>query len=229
MNPIQSSTLYVVSTPIGNLNDISLRAIEILKNVDLIICEDTRVFKKIATTFSIETKCKSYHEHNEVKKSIEICDLLETGSSVALVSDAGTPTISDPGYRVINECHSRKLQVLSVPGASALIAALSISGFESHEFLFKGFLPLKSGKKKKVIQEMLDYSSTAIFYESCHRITKTLQTIASLEPDREVFVARELTKKFEETFRGSASEAKESVKAKGEFVVLIRARPYGAS
>jgi len=229
---LEAKTLYVVSTPIGNLNDICPRAIETLKSVSLILCEDTRTFKRLASHFSIETKLLSYHDHNEVERSKQIIELLEQGESIALVSDAGTPTISDPGYRIINACHENNYQVSPVPGPSAIIAALSCSGFETHKFVFGGFLPIKEGKRKSTLEEALNYESTSIFYESPYRIVKSLKTLSSLEPKREIVVARELTKKFEEITRGEASVLMEDYskrpKIKGEFVLLIRGQSYSA-
>ena len=227
---LEPKTLYVVSTPIGNLNDISPRAIEVLKSVSVILCEDTRTFGKLAGHFSIKTKLLSYHDHNEIKRSEEIIALLESGQSIALVSDAGTPTISDPGYRVINACHGHNISVSPIPGPSAIIAALSCSGFETHKFNFGGFLPVKDGKRRTALTEALEFESTSVFYESPYRILKSLKALKELEPGREIVVARELTKKFEEILRGTAEEIYETLSSrssiKGEFVLLVRGSEY---
>ena len=226
------SILYVVSTPIGNLNDISLRAIETLKSVDLILAEDTRTFSVLAKHFSIETKVISYHEHNEAKRAKEVTELISSGKNVALISDAGTPTINDPGYRIVNACLEAAIEVSPIPGASALVAALSASGFETHKFLFSGFLPVKSGKREKALKSALEFESTSVFYESPHRILKSLECLNSLEPAREICLAREITKKFEEFNRGPVQDILEDYKSrpsiKGEFVLLVRGKDYSA-
>lgn len=218
--------LYVVATPIGNLDDISFRAIETLKSVDLILAEDTRHFSKLKNRFEIETVVKSYHEHNEQKRTAEVVELLKSGKSVALVSDAGTPTISDPGYRIVRACRDEDIAVSPIPGPAAFLAALSASGLPTHAFTFEGFLPHKPGKKKKMVQDALAREHTSIFYESPHRILKSLKLIVELDPDREISIARELTKSFEEIITDSSKNVLDQLEKrssiKGEIVLLMR-------
>jgi 16S rRNA (cytidine1402-2'-O)-methyltransferase len=221
-----TGVLYVVATPIGNLEDLSVRALNILRSVDYILAEDTRRFTRLASSFQITAKLKSYHEHNEKQISDFIATDIRTGKTVALVSDAGTPTISDPGYRLINACQKIGVKIIAIPGACALVAALSVSGFETDSFCFNGFLSPKSGKRLSQLSEALASQKTTIFYESPHRIIKTIGALVSLDSEREVFLARELTKIHEELFRGTASEALAMLNAKssikGEFVLIIR-------
>ncbi len=217
--------LYVVATPIGNLNDISQRALETLAEVDLILCEDTRHWRKLAERHNLSTKCKSYHQHNEDGRTQEAITLLESGQNLALVSDAGTPCISDPGYRIVNEAIEQGFTVSPIPGASALIAALSASGLPLHEFQFLGFVPVKSGRRASFLKRALDSNMTTVVYESPYRILKTLDVLANEEPERTIFIARELTKKFEECINGSAQSIFDDFKnrpsIKGEFVLII--------
>lgn len=217
--------LYVVATPIGNLSDLSPRSIEVLSACDLILAEDTRHFGKIASTFGIESKKLSLHEHNESKRIDEVLELISEGRKVALVSDAGTPCISDPGFRVVSACREKQFHVSTCPGPCAAIAALSISGLPSDQFMFKGFVPNKSGKRETFWKMALESGITTIAYESPHRILKTLLTLHSLEPERRVFVARELTKLYEESILGTAIELHDILadraKIKGEFVVVL--------
>lgn len=218
--------LYIVATPIGNLDDFSKRAVDTLKNVDLILVEDSRHFSKLAQRYEINTATKSYHEHNEQKRTVEILELLKQGKTVALVSDAGTPTISDPGYRIVKACRDEGIRVSPIPGPSALLAALCCSGFPTNAFTFEGFLPHKPGKRKKMLEQALAREHTSIFYESPHRILKTLEALCELDPTRETFVARELTKTYEETLIGSAenllAEFKQRKAIRGEFVLIIK-------
>jgi len=226
---IEPSTLYVVATPIGNLADISARARETLARVDAVLCEDTRHFGTLASALGLNCKLISYHEHNESGKSPGLVEELKNGASFALVSDAGTPTINDPGYRIINLCWENEVKVIPIPGPCAFITALSCSGFETHKFIFQGYLPVKGKKKIDALQEGLDFEATTIFYESPHRILKTLEQLAELEPSREIFLARELTKKFEECSRGPAANifsALKDRKARGEYVLLLRGQQY---
>jgi len=226
---MQIGILYVIATPIGNLGDMTIRAIETLKSVDLALCEDTRVTGKLFAHYDIMTPTMSYHAQSKLSKHDKILDLLRDGKTLALVSDAGTPTISDPGVMLI-EMIKRELpevKVISVPGASALTAALSISGIPSPQFTFYGFLPHKKGRET-IFQEILKTRGrTSCLYESPHRIMKTLESLAKVLPnDRKVIIARELTKMFEEVVGGTASEVLNYFKSnpdkvRGEFVVIV--------
>ncbi len=222
---ITSGTLYIVATPIGNLEDFSYRAIETLKAVDLILAEDTRKFGIIKKLYNIETPAISLFEHNESFKVEEILRRLEEGASLALVSDAGTPLISDPGYRVVSECRSRGFKISPIPGASAVTSALSISGLETDKFIFLGFLPVKQGKKKSTLEEFCLLPATVVFFESPHRLIKTLILVNDLFPLRKIVVCRELTKIYEEVLSGTASDILSDLNKrssiKGEIVVLI--------
>lgn len=210
--------MYVVATPIGNLEDISLRALRILKEVDLILCEDTRVTKKLLDKYQIKTPTTSYHQHSKLKKTEYILKQLET-KNLALVSDAGTPTISDPGAKLISYLKKQNVDIVSVPGPSALISALSISGIPADKFFFMGFPPVKK-KRKKFFQEAADSKYTVVFYESPHRIEKTLKELESVS-DKEVVVCKELTKKFEKCYSGD-NVLEKMDKVKGEFVVILK-------
>ena len=218
-------SLYIVATPIGNLSDITLRALEVLKKVDAVLCEDTRVTKNLLNHFEISTPTKSYHQYSSDKDVQSIIGLLEEGKSLALVTDAGTPGISDPGNRLISQASKldTPVSIFPIPGASAVVAALSVSGFPTDKFFFMGFPPHKN-KRKKYFEEVASSKYTVAFYESCHRIKKALQALTEvLESDREVCVCRELTKKFETVYRGTISEVAEmEILEKGEFVVLVR-------
>jgi 16S rRNA (cytidine1402-2'-O)-methyltransferase len=223
------SNLYIISTPIGNLEDITLRALKILKKVDLILCEDTRVTKKLLDHYGIKTPVLSYHQHSKLQKIDYILNLLKEGKNLALVSDAGTPGISDPGGKLISlaikQCNN--LTIVPIPGPSAVTAAASIAGFSMDKFLFLGFPP-KKRKRKKFFKEVIESKYPAIFYESPHRIIKTLNELYleaktyNLEP--KIIVCRELTKKFETIYRGKIDEVIEKIekdKIKGEFVVIV--------
>lgn len=213
-------TLFIVSTPIGNLSDITLRALEILKSADLILCEDTRVTKKLLDHYKITTPTQSYHEHSKLSKINYIVDLLKQGKNLALVSDAGTPGISDPGNKLIGELEG--VEIIPIPGPSAVITALSISGFNTNKFIFLGFPPVKN-KRDKFFQEMAIFKYPVVIYESTHRIIKTLNEL----PERNIVVCRELTKKFESIYRGTPGEVIEQLekgKIKGEFVIVVRPR-----
>jgi len=217
--------LYIVSTPIGNLQDITYRAIETLKQVDLIAAEDTRHTRILTKHYEIETPLTSYFEHNEIKKGEHLLKLLQEGKDIALVSDAGTPGINDPGYRLINLARDNNMLVTVIPGPCALIAALSLSGMPSSSFIFEGFLPVKSGARRNKLALFKEEQRTIIFYESPHRIVKVLQDIKEVFGDINVACARELTKKFEEIKRGSPGEIAEHflrVKPKGEFVLILQ-------
>ncbi len=216
--------LYIVSTPIGNLEDITLRALRILKEVDLIAAEDTRRTGLLLQHFGIKTPLTSYFEGNEFKKREWILTKLKQGNHIALVSEAGTPGISDPGFRLIQLAIENEIPVLPVPGPSALITALSVAGLPTDSFLFKGFLPHKSKKRRDLLKGLEGVRETLIFYESPHRLLKTLNDIYEILGDRNMVLARELTKVFEEVIRGRVSELIEQVKArrlKGEITLVI--------
>lgn len=218
--------LYLVATPIGNLGDITLRAIETLKSVSYILCEDTRYTRPMCAHFGIATPLKSYHKFNEKKRAESILADLKNGLHIALISDAGTPGISDPGADLVTYCIEEKIPVQSIPGACALIVALTCSGFETHRFQFRGFLPRKKGELKEEIVDILQYKGTTVCYESPLRLLEVLNLIHSLAPSRRVGVARELTKKFEEVVRGVAQELIDYYTLhplKGEVVLLIEA------
>ncbi len=213
--------LYVVGTPVGNLKDITLRALEILKSVDLIACEDTRVTAKLLARYEISKSLISYHQYSKLQKIDLLINELKNGKNVALVSDAGTPTISDPGDVLVNEAYKNNIKIISIPGVSACISAISISGFNTNEFVFLGFLPKKKGRET-MLKSLQEEKRLIIFYESPFRIKKTLNDILEKLGDKEVFVARELTKMFEEVYRGKVSEIMDKIKEKGEFVVIIK-------
>lgn len=220
-------TLYIVSTPIGNLKDISPRAIEVLKGVDLILCEDTRITKKLLAHYSIKTQTLSYHQHSKLKKIEYIIQLFKKGKNLALVSDAGTPGISDPGNKLIETILEGPnfVKVEPIPGASAVTSAASISGFYMDKFVFMGFPPHKK-KRKKFFEEVVNSKYSVIFYESPYRIIKTLNELKDNRLKSKIVVCRELTKKFETIYRGTADEVLDQLKAgvvKGEFVVVINA------
>jgi len=220
-----TGTLYLVGTPIGNLEDITFRAVRILKEVDLIACEDTRHTRKLLDRYAIATPTVSYHEHNEAERSRELIAKLDGGASVGLVSDAGMPLVSDPGYTLVRAAIEHGVRVETVPGPSALLTALAASGLPTDSFHFYGFLPAKSGQRLKALEGLKDELATLIFYEAPHRILDTLDAIEQVLGARPVVVGRELTKLHEEFLRGTAAEihatlaARESVK--GEITVLI--------
>lgn len=217
------SKLYIVPTPIGNLGDITLRAIDTLKAVDIILAEDTRVTKKLLTHYQIETPLRSYHQHNEHKIVDEVANRIRSGETTALVSDAGTPAISDPGFLLVRACKEREVEVECLPGATAFVPALVNSGLPADRFYFEGFLPQKKGRKTR-LDIVMASDRTVILYESTHRIIKLLKEVNELDPTRIISVSRELTKKFEENVRGTASQLLEHFEAgstKGEFVVVI--------
>jgi len=219
------SKLYVIATPIGNLEDISLRALRILKEVDLIACEDTRHTQKLLTHFGITTRTVSYHDHNEMQRATELLVSLEKGQRVALVTDAGMPGISDPGFRLISLAVQQGIQVIPVPGASAFLAALVASGLPTDSFHFNGFLPAKRAQRRKLLESIISSAYTQIFYESPHRIIESLEDIAEvLGISRRLVIAREVTKLHEEFLRGSAGDLLEIARArelKGEITLLI--------
>ncbi len=219
--------LYIVATPIGNLDDITTRALEVLKSVDLVLCEDTRRTKNLLMHFGITTSTLSYHHHSDLKKIDQILELLGKGKELALVSDAGTPGVSDPGGKLIEEVINRfgeAVSVVPIPGCSAVIAAASIAGLSMDRFTFFGFPPSKK-KRNKFFEEVMTSKYPVVIYESPHRISKTLKEIMGHDESRWVVVCRELTKKFETIHRGSAREVFDKVekdKIKGEFTIIIK-------
>jgi len=215
--------LYVVSTPIGNLGDITLRALETLKNVDIIACEDTRHTLGLLNHFEIKKPLVSYHQHSKDSKVEQIISSILEGNNVAVVTDAGTPGISDPGEFLIRRAIENKIEIEPIPGVSAAITGLSISGLSTDEFVFIGFLPHKKGRQTK-LKEIATEKRTIILYESPFRIIKLLNELLEFTGDREVSVSRELTKKFEETYRGKISAILPTIKEKGEFVVILEAK-----
>ncbi len=219
--------LYIVATPIGNLKDITIRAIETLKKVDLILCEDTRETIKILKNYGIEKPLLSYYREIERKRIRKIINMLMEGKEIALVCDRGTPGISDPAYLLVNEAYQHGIKVIPVPGPSALTAALSVSGLPTDKFSFYGFLPRKKGKRKKLLESLKEREETLVFFESVHRIKNFLSEICEIFGDREVIVGRELTKKFEEIRRGRIKEIIDWYQknvVKGEFVILVKGK-----
>lgn len=220
---IIKGALYIVSTPIGNLEDITLRALKILKGVDIIAAEDTRKTSILLHHYGIQKQLLSYFEHNEARRIPEIINSLKSGKSVAVVSDAGTPGISDPAYRVVKKAIEEKIRVIPIPGASALLSALVVSGLPTSSFVYEGFLPHKKGRKQK-LEKLKQETRTIILFESPHRILRTLNDIHLIIGDRDITVARELTKKFEDIFYGKVSTAIKYFEAKpiqGEFVIIL--------
>ena len=216
--------LYVIATPIGNLGDITLRAIEALKSADVVAAEDTRRSGMLLKHFGIKKPFISYHEHNEAARTIELVERLGRGENVALITDAGTPGLSDPGLRLIRECIKRELPFTIIPGPSSILMALLGSGFSTDKFCFRGFLPVKSGQRERELRAAAERDETAIFFESPYRLTKTLATCIDVMPDQQLCIARELTKKFEEFRRGVARELLEHYQShppKGEIVLVI--------
>lgn len=221
---MNKGTLYIVATPIGNLSDITLRAIETLKSVNLIISEDTRETDKILKKYSISKPQLSYRDQNHNIMLPKIIDILESGSDIALISDSGTPLISDPGYKLIRELIQKKFNIISIPGPSAVISSLVSSGFPSDKFSFVGFLPKSSGERKRILKAYGNLDSTLIIYESPFRINKLLKEIQESLGDRYVCLANEMTKVYEKFSRNNVSELikeTEGKKLKGEFVVLV--------
>jgi 16S rRNA (cytidine1402-2'-O)-methyltransferase len=222
--PLQPGTLYLVATPIGNLEDITLRALRTLRECDVVAAEDTRRTGQLLRHFEIRKPLLSYFQFNEAKRSEEILERLRRGETVALVTDAGTPGISDPGERVVRAAVSAGLRVEAVPGACALVAALTASGLPTDEFHFIGFLPHKSGQRRNALEVARALPGTLVLYESPYRIEKLLGELAGVMPERHVVLARELTKKFEEFLRGTPAELLAATKGRalrGEFVVMI--------
>ncbi len=224
-----SGSLFVVATPIGNLEDISLRAINTLKEVDVIVAEDTRITGRLLKKYDIKKSLTSFHIRNEARKVDKIINYLNEGKSVALVSDAGTPCISDPGYLLVNKARNQKIEVLSIPGPSSTTAALSISGLPSEKFYFEGFLPKKKGKQKR-IEYLSQLDSTVVLFESPYRLIKTLEKLLTVMGNRHISVCKEISKINEDVFFGKMedviSDLKEKTTIKGEYVVLVAREGY---
>jgi 16S rRNA (cytidine1402-2'-O)-methyltransferase len=225
--------LFIVATPIGNLEDITQRALRVLREVDLIACEDTRHTRKLLNHFAIDKATISYHEHNEGERAEELCALLESGKNVALVSDAGTPLINDPGYRIVSAAIVRGISVVPVPGPVALIAALAASGLPTDEFFFGGFLPARANSRRAKLEELRSIRATLIFYEAPHRIAAALKDAAEVLGDRRAIIAREITKLHEEFARGTLNELVEQFSkagaARGEMVLIISGEAVASS
>jgi 16S rRNA (cytidine1402-2'-O)-methyltransferase len=222
--PLTPATLYLVATPIGNLEDITLRALRVLKECDVVAAEDTRRSGQLLKHFGISKPLLSYFQFNEARRSEEIIERLRRGEKIALVTDAGSPGISDPGERVVKAAIAAGFRVEAVPGACALVAGLTASGLPTDEFHFIGFLPHKSGQRRNKLESLKAFEGTLVLYESPYRIEKVLTELSEVFPDRQVVLARELTKKFEEFLRGTPAELLERTKQrslKGEFVVMI--------
>jgi len=224
MSDVNKSTLYLVSTPIGNLEDITLRALNVLKSVDVIACEDTRHSLKLLNHYEIKKQLIAYHSYNENRSCKGIIKLLETGKSIALITDGGTPCISDPGYLIVNECIKNNIEVISIPGAAAFTTLLTSSGFRADKFYFQGFLSPKSGKRQKALKEMSSIKGTLIIYESPHRLLKSVEDIFKIFPKNIICIGKELTKINETVITGNYEEIMEKlnlIKIAGEFVILI--------
>ena len=221
--------LYVVATPIGNLEDITYRAVRVLREVDLVACEDTRQTRKLLDHYGIQKPAISYHEHNEKERAPELAERLRMGTVIALVSDAGVPLVSDPGYRLVRAAIDLGVPVQPVPGPSAALAALSAAGLPTDAFRFGGFLPFKPGQRAKALEALRDEEATLVFYEAPHRILETLEAVEEVLGPRQVVVARELTKIHEEFLRGAAGEVRAALAArdtvKGEITLLIGKAP----
>lgn len=220
--------LYIVSTPIGNLEDITLRALETLKKVDLVLAEDTRRSGVLLNHYSIKKPFLSFHEHNEEERTPEVLKNLEEGKDIALISDAGTPTLADPGFKLVRECVRKRISVYSVPGPSSILAALVTSGLPTDSFSFIGYVPKKEGKRKaffEKIARLADLKTTVIFFESPYRLVRTLKELNTIFPEKEVVIARELTKIHEEFIRGKVKDLLEKFEGKstkGEITILLR-------
>lgn len=219
------SGLYIVSTPIGNLKDITLRALETLQSVDLVACEDTRHTGILLSHYNIKNRLTSYHEYNKKEKTPELIDKIKHGQRVALVTDAGTPGISDPGFYLIRETIKANLSVIPIPGPSALLSALVVSGLPSDHFVFEGFLPKRDGRKRKKLTDLKQETRTMIFYDSPYRVVDSLSAMIEIFGDRSMVLVRELTKKFETVLRGQISEIIKEItntKVKGEIVIVLQ-------
>ncbi len=228
---MMSGKLYIVSTPIGNLEDVTLRALRVLKEADVIACEDTRTTRKLLTRYAVDKPLVSYHEHNEIEKSEEMLSLLKEGKSVALVTDAGTPCISDPGYRLVRLASEHGIEVLPIPGPSAALSALSVSGLPTSNFAFFGFPPRTKKHLTDFLARIKGYPETLVFYESPNRVVKTLSAILEVFGDRNISVSREMTKLYEETLRGKVSRVLEALEKrgviKGEVTIVVEGASAG--
>ena len=221
--------IYLVATPIGNLSDISMRAIETLKNVDIIACEDTRNTIRLLNHFEIKGHLTSYHEYNKIDKAYELCEKVKEGNNIAFVSDAGMPAISDPGYELVDIAYKEGLEVTVVPGASAVVSALAISGISSRRFAFEGFLPADKNEKKEILTELSQESRTLILYEAPHRLLKTLKELFEYMGDRNIAIVREITKLHEEVLRGKLADIiadyeSEKIAIRGEYGLVIEGK-----
>lgn len=226
LEQIEKGCLYLVSTPIGNLADFSYRAVHILKNVDLIAAEDTRTSGVLLRAYDIDTRVSSYHSYNLKTETGRLVEKLQAGMSIALISDAGTPGISDPGYNLVKACGEHQIRVIPIPGASALLAGLVASGLPTHRFVYEGFLPAKKGRQTR-LKFLADEERTIVIYESPHRVGRTVRDLLEYWGDRQVVMAREITKKFEEFWSGKLSELQEHLhrkKVKGEIVLIINGK-----
>ena len=223
--------LYIVATPMGNLGDVTVRALEVLRNVDIIACEDTRHAKHLLDHYDIKAKVFALHEHNENEAGAKVVDLLREGKTVALITDAGTPGISDPGARAVAAVQTAGFQAIPLPGPSAMIAALSASGLSDAQFLFAGFLPAKAGARRAEIARLKSTAAALVFYEAPHRVEETIADLAAqLEPEREIVIAREMTKMFEQIARMPIADAPswlgtDDNRRRGEFVLIVSAPP----
>lgn len=221
--------LYVTGTPLGNLDDMTYRAVDTLKNADVILCEDTRVTRKLTNHFDIDTPLRSYHDFNKKESEAQIIEEMKAGKTFALVSDAGMPVVSDPGFELIRRMQDEGLEYVTIPSASAFTLALVASGIPSFEFTYFGFLPKTGRKRKKKLTEIMNHSFTSVLYESPHKISNTVSSISSIDPDREISISREITKKFEQHKRCTAREMVkllgEEIPLKGEFVIVIEGAP----
>ena len=221
--------IYLVATPIGNLSDISMRAIETLKNVDIIACEDTRNTIRLLNHFEIKGHLTSYHEYNKIDKAYELCEKVKEGKNIAFVSDAGMPAISDPGYELVDIAYKEGVEVTVIPGASAVVSALAISGISSRRFAFEGFLPADKNEKKEILTELSQESRTLILYEAPHRLLKTLKELFEYMGDRNIAIVREITKLHEEVLKGRLAEIisdyeSEKIAIRGEYVLVIEGK-----
>lgn len=221
--------IYLVATPIGNLSDISIRAIETLKNADIIACEDTRNTIRLLNHFEIKGHLTSYHEYNKIDKAYELCEKVKEGKNIAFVSDAGMPAISDPGYELVDIAYKEGLEVTVVPGASAVVSALAISGVSSRRFAFEGFLPADKNDKKEILTELSQESRTLILYEAPHRLLKTLKELFEYMGNRNIAIVREITKLHEEVLRGKLADImadyeSEKIAIRGEYVLVIEGK-----
>ena len=221
--------IYLVATPIGNLSDISMRAIETLKNADIIACEDTRNTIRLLNHFEIKGHLTSYHEYNKIDKAYELCEKVKEGNNIAFVSDAGMPAISDPGYELVDIAYKEGLEVTVVPGASAVVSALAISGISSRRFAFEGFLSADKNEKKEILTELSQESRTLILYEAPHRLLKTLKELFEYMGNRNIAIVREITKLHEEVLRGKLADIiadyeSEKIAIRGEYVLVIEGK-----